>query len=61
MGATVTLSCPEGHVELEVTGEHAVRRDIEHLEDVALLEDYDKVPTRGCPECKRVMRLTKEP
>lgn len=55
--AEVSLKCPQGHVELTVTGSHGVIEDLEHIEGVALREDYDKVPNRGCPACGRVMRL----
>lgn len=60
MTATVARSCPNGCVEISVSGEHATRPDLEHVEDVALPEEYDRVRNRTCPACGRLMELDVE-
>ena len=56
MTATVTLSCPDGCVEISVSGSHEAREDLEHVEE-HLREDYAKVRNRLCPACARLMEV----
>lgn len=56
MTATVTMTCPNGCVELEVSAEHAARPDEELLAE-ALPEDHDKARNRLCPACTRLMDM----
>lgn len=58
--AKVTLACPAGHVEIEVSGSHASKDSLEHIESEALPDGYDLVRNRECPLCTRAMRLSCE-
>lgn len=60
MTATVTITCPNGCVSLEVSGHHEGAEDLVWLEEEALPEGYEHVKNRLCPECRHVMDLDVE-
>ena len=51
MPATITRSCPNGHLELTYTGTHELDGDVEFVRETAIPESAPE----ECPLCESIL------